>query len=139
VNEEYQKTAAAAGPAKRRIHVLATAVSSFHEVKSGPRSEDILHFLDGNVMLACQFVDNRFQPYDAFNPHLPPLRHNRSGVYHNATRFRLAAFLRQSHRLRGDCRFKFPSHYRFVYDIPMVATMKVKKAVLKEQYERGEI
>jgi fatty-acyl-CoA synthase len=36
-------------------------------------------------------------------------------------------------------KFKFPTHYRFVDDLPMVATMKVKKAVLKEQYERGEI
>jgi len=36
-------------------------------------------------------------------------------------------------------RFKVPTHYRFVDDLPLVATMKVKKTILKERYERGEL
>ena len=83
VNEEHEQAPAAVRSTKRRVHVLARLVSPFHEPKSRLRREHVLHLRGGHVMLALEFVDDRFEPCDALirTPN-PSAASHRPTTYH---------------------------------------------------------
>jgi hypothetical protein len=104
VDEKDQKATTSSGPAEGGVHILLPPVSPLDESNHRLGSQDILHLLGGDTVLACQLFDDSLDPNDAIDaqsrllPHamLPACSHAR---WEDDTR--LARYFRELATERG--------------------------------------